>query len=241
MPGAAIALSRSPRPLGFDDGVIIPPDQFPLGTLMLSICSAAADRAPLRGTLRVIVVLIQFSDRASAAPPRISMICFSTGVVPHGSVKEYYRDVSGGLIDIAGEVIGRLTLPQTLAFCAKGNFGIGQPSGVARANIMAQDAASAANPSVNFGLYDNDGNGFIDAFIVVHAGSGGKQTGNSGDTWSHKWTLPSAMSADGKQIFAYLTIPQDAEIGVCAHELGHLLFGFPDLYDTDNTSEGIGN
>ena len=47
--------------------------------------------------------------------------------------------------------------------------------------------------------------------------------------------------ADSTQIFAYLTIPEDARIGVCAHELGHLLFGFPDLYDTDDTSEGIGN
>ena len=28
---------------------------------------------------------------------------------------------------------------------------------------------------------------------------------------------------------------------MCCHELGHLLFGFPDLYDTDYSSEGIGN
>ena len=40
---------------------------------------------------------------------------------------------------------------------------------------------------------------------------------------------------------AYLTIPEDAKLGVSAHELGHLLFGFPDLYDTDYTSAGIGN
>ena len=39
----------------------------------------------------------------------------------------------------------------------------------------------------------------------------------------------------------YLTVPEDCKIGVCAHELGHLLFGFPDLYDTDGSSEGIGN
>ena len=69
----------------------------------------------------------------------------------------------------------------------------------------------------------------------------GSRPGNSGDIWSHKWTLPAAFAADGKQIFAYLTIPEDARIGVCAHELGHLLFGFPDLYDIDDTSEGIGN
>ena len=240
--GALMGLSRGPRPLGFDDGVIIPPEQFPLGTPMRSIRSAAAQRAPLRGTLRVIVVLVEFSDQAfGSTAAHFNDLFFSSGVMPHGSVKEYYRDVSGGLVDIAGEVVGPFTLPQTLAWYANGNFGIARPSGIARANIMAQDAAAAADPSVDFGLYDNDGNGFVDAFVVVHAGSGGEQTGNPGDIWSHKWTLPSAMAADGKQIFAYLTIPQDAKLGVCAHELGHLLFGFPDLYDTDNTSEGIGN
>ncbi|CAG9932030.1 M6 family metalloprotease domain-containing protein [Candidatus Nitrotoga arctica] len=240
--GAVMGLSRGPRQLGFDDGVIIPPDQYPLGTPMRSIRSAAAERAPLRGTLRVIVVLVQFSDHAfGSTAAYFNDLFFSTSVMPHGSVKEYYRDISGGLVDIAGEVVGPFTLPQTLAWYANGNFGIGRPSGTPRANIMAQDAATAANPSVNFGLYDNDGNGFVDAFIIVHAGSGGEQTGNSSDIWSHKWTLPSAMAVDGKQIFAYLTIPQDAKLGVCAHELGHLLFGFPDLYDTDDTSEGIGD
>jgi immune inhibitor A len=50
-----------------------------------------------------------------------------------------------------------------------------------------------------------------------------------------------AYNADGTQIYAYLTVPEDSKIGVCCHELGHLLFGFPDLYDTDYSSEGVGN
>jgi immune inhibitor A len=67
-------------------------------------------------------------------------------------------------------------------------------------------------------------------------------TGNSDDIWSHKWTLDGgARPVDETKIFAYLTVPEDCKIGVCAHELGHLLFGFPDLYDTDYSSEGIGN
>ena len=49
------------------------------------------------------------------------------------------------------------------------------------------------------------------------------------------------FDADGTKIFGYLTIPEDCKIGVCAHELGHLLFGWPDLYDTDGSSEGVGN
>ena len=32
----------------------------------------------------------------------------------------------------------------------------------------------------------------------------------------------------------------DATIGVMAHELGHAYFDLPDLYDTTNTSSGIG-
>jgi immune inhibitor A len=237
-----LGIAKGPRPLGFDDGVILPPDQFPVGTPFATMRSAAADRSPLRGAVRVIVVLVQFSDKAMGqTAAHFNDLFFSTGVLPNGSVKEYYKEVTGGLIDITGAVVGPYQLPQTLAWYANNNFGIGRPSGTARANIMAKDAAVAADPNVNFAPYDNDNNGYIDAFIVVHAGGGGEQTGNSGDIWSHKWTLPSAYSADGKQIYAYLTIPEDARIGVCAHELGHLLFGFPDLYDIDDTSEGIGN
>lgn len=236
------ALARTPRPLGFDDGVIIPPEEFPLGVSATTIRNAAAQRAPLRGTVRVIVVLVDFSDKKmTASTQHFQDLFFSVGVLPHGSVKEYYREATGKLVDITGEVVGPFRLPQTLAWYANNNFGIGRPSGTPRANIMAKDAAVAANPSVNFGIYDNDGNGYVDAFIVIHAGLGGEETGNSGDIWSHKWTLPSAYSADGTKIYAYLTVPENARIGVCAHELGHLLFGFPDLYDTDNTSEGIGN
>jgi immune inhibitor A len=132
-------------------------------------------------------------------------------------------------------------MPQPLSWYANGNFGIGRPTGTTRARNMAQDAATAADPNVNFGPYDNDGNGFVDAFIVIHAGTGGEMTGNPGDIWSHKWVLPSTYTADTTKIYAYLTIPEDAKIGVSAHELGHLLFGWPDLYDTDDTSEGVGN
>jgi immune inhibitor A len=162
-------------------------------------------------------------------------------VIPTGSVTEYYTDVTGGLVHITGEVVGPFTMPQTLAWYANGNYGIGKPSGDPRANILAQDAAMAADASMDFAPYDNDGNGYVDAFIVVHAGDGGEETGDPGDIWSHKWVLPQEYDADGTKIYAYLTIPENAKLGVSAHELGHLLFGFPDLYDIDYSSEGIGN
>ena len=238
-----LGFARTPRWLGFDDGMILPPESYPVGTPEATIRAGAADRAPLRGSVKVAVVLADFSDRAmTTTTQHVDQLFFSLGVLPNGSVKEYYRDVTNNLVDITGVVVGPVRLPQTLAWYANNNFGIGRPTGTPRANIMAQDAAVLADPLIDFSTYDNDGNGMIDAFIIVHAGAGGESTGNPGDIWSHKWNLPTAHATDGgKQISGYLTIPEDAKIGVCAHELGHLLFGFPDLYDTDGSSEGIGN
>ena len=99
-----------------------------------------------------------------------------------------------------------------------------------------------ANADVDFAPYDNDGNGFVDAFIVVHAGPGAEETGDASTSGRTSGCSPAApFNADGTKIFGYLTIPEDSRIGVCAHELGHLIFGWPDLYDTDGSSEGVGN
>jgi immune inhibitor A len=230
---------RSP---GFNDGLIFPGDLYPVGTPVHKIRSAAADRAPLRGTIRVIVVLVQFSDKAmSQTKQHFQDLFFSTNVLPHGSVRDYYREVSNNLIDITGEVVGPYKLPLKLKDYAHGESGTGNV--LPNARTMAKDAAVAANPDVNFGPYDNDGNGFVDAFIVIHAGRGAEETLSADDIWSHKWLLPGgSYNADNTKIYAYLTVPEDARVGVCCHELGHLLFGWPDLYDIDEgaVSEGIG-
>ncbi len=232
---------RKPAPYGKDDGVIFPPNYFPEGTSLQRMRSMAAERAPLRGNVRVIVVLVDFPDRAmDQNQQHFQDLFFSTGVLPNGSVKEYYTEATNGLVTITGEVVGPYRLSKTLEEYAHGEFGIG--SALPNAQTMAREAAEAANAAVDFSLYDNDGNGFVDAFIIVHAGRGAEETGSKSDIWSHKWVLSGGeYNADGTKIYAYLTVPEDSKIGVCCHELGHLLFGFPDLYDTDYTSEGIGD
>ena len=241
LPAALHLKAAEPKVYGLNDGTIIPPDYFPLGTSPSVVRSAAADRAPLRGTLRVIVVLVDFSDKAMVrTQAQFRDLFFSLGVLPTKSVREYYRDVTNGLIDLQGDVVGPLRMPQTLAAYAHGASGMGNV--LPNAQTMARDALLAADPTVNFDPYDNDGNGFVDAFIVIHAGPGAEVTGSSGDIWSHKWVIDGgAHAVDHTKVFGYLTVPEDCKIGVCAHELGHLLFGFPDLYDTDGSSEGIGN
>jgi immune inhibitor A len=163
---------------------------------------------------------------------------FSTGKVATGSVTEYYADVSGHKIALDGEVVGPYRMPLTLAQYANGAKGLG--GAFPNIRTLANDALAQARSHVNFGPYDNDGNGYVDAFVVVHAGRGAEQTGNVNDIWSAKWSLPNEVAVNNVKVYAFLTVPEDALLGVCAHELGHLLFGWPDLYDTDYSSEGVG-
>ncbi|MCB1240872.1 MAG: immune inhibitor A, partial [Tetrasphaera sp.] len=201
----ALGTSKEPRALGLNDGLIMPPDSFPFGTPETVMRASALERAPLRGAVRVIVVLADTSDKPmTRSAQSFRDLFFSTGVVPTGSVREYYREVTNGLVDVVGEVVGPYRLPQTMAWYANGNFGIGRPSGTTRARNMAADALALADPHVTFGPYDNDGNGYVDAFIVVHSGRGGEETGNSGDIWSHKWVLPSQVTTDSTKVYGYL-------------------------------------
>jgi len=241
---ATVAGSLGMRALdrpGLNDGMIFPESAFSDTTPMRAIRDAAGARAPLRGTLRVIVVLVDFADKPmTATAQHFEDLFFSTGVLPHGSVKEYYHEATNNLIDIAGAVVGPYRMPKPLSAYANNESGMGtaQPN----AQTLAYDAAVAADPHVDFTPYDNDGNGFVDAFIIIHAGHGAEVTGSHGDIWSHKWILPNGpYTADQTKIYGYLTVPEDSKIGVCAHELGHLLFGWPDLYDTDYSSDGLGN
>jgi immune inhibitor A len=240
LPFAQVRAAEPDRP-GLNDGLIIPGRYYAAGTPPSVVRTQAADRAPLRGVVRVIVVLVDFSDKQMAANQdvRFAELFFSVGTHPTGSVRDYFREASHGLVDVDGQVVGTYRLPKPLEEYANGESGTG--STLPNARTMAADAAVAADPDVNLGPYDNDGNGYVDAFVVVHAGNGAEQTGSGDDIWSHKWVLPNEFTGDGAKIYAYLTIPEDALLGVSAHELGHLLFGWPDLYDTDNTSNGIGN
>jgi immune inhibitor A len=219
--------------------MIVPGDEFPLGTTAGTARGLSSARAPLHGTLRVIVVMVDFKDKVITKKKKhFEELFFSEGKVKTGSVKEYFKEVSNGKVNIEGEVVGPYRMPLTMRKYA--NNGAGIDNDEPNTRTMCMEAAMAADADVDFSKYDNNKDGYVDAFVVVHAGSGSEETGDNYDLWSHKWLFPKVYKTQGTKVYSYLTVPEDCTLGVCAHELGHLLFGFPDLYDDDYTSEGLG-
>lgn len=207
--------------------------------------SPGVQRAPIVGNRKAIVLLVDFSDKAAGTnQAHYNNMLFSQGTYATGSMRDYYKEASYNKLDVTGEVKGQggptagwFRAPKTKAYYTDGNFGFNNyPK---NAQKLVEDAIDLAQPFVDFSQYDNDGDGFVEALVVICAGTGGEVSGNGGDFWSHKWGI-NPKSVDGVKINKYFMAPEDGRVGVMAHELGHLLLGLPDLYDTDYSSKGTG-
>jgi immune inhibitor A len=195
--------------------------------------------APVTGTKRVIVLLVDFSDKPGTQTlQHYKDLLFSSGTFATGSMRDYYAEVSYNKLTVTGEVFGWFRAPRPKTYYTNGQNGFG--SYPQNAQKLVEDVVALANPTVNFAPYDNDGNGVIEAIVIIAAGSGAEQTGNPNDIWSHKWAI-SPLTVDGVRVQGYFMAPEDGRVGVMSHELGHLLLGQPDLYDTDYSSRGTGN
>jgi immune inhibitor A len=164
------------------------------------------------------------------------------------SVRDYYSEISYGTLDIVTVDLpsstGWQTAPRNYSYYVDGQYGFGDyPRNAQR---MVEDVVALVDPLVDYSNYDNNGDDFVDALFVIHAGPGAEFTGSTNDIWSHAWSTNSPQLVDGVYVYSYSTEPEywsspgDMTIGVYAHELGHVL-GLPDWYDYGYDSAGVGS
>ncbi|MEH0844729.1 immune inhibitor A domain-containing protein [Micromonospora sp. CPCC 205711] len=128
------------------------------------------------------------------------------------------------------------------------------PQGAGRLATDAVDALAAQDPSFPWADYDiedqgdrdGDGNvfepdGVIDHLVLVHAGQGKSRGGGDQGVyavWAHSSSVAGGYTIPGTNIKLsnYIVQPEDAGVGVFAHEFGHDL-GLPDLYDTSGNAD----
>ena len=239
---------RGENQVGLDDGELSP------GPSTDSQLITRPPR-PLHGTVRTLVLLADFPDRqhdANHGPGYYEQMLFSDGTFPTGSMRDFYRAVSGfdtseeNGIDVQGEIYGWFRLPHPLSYYADGNSGMSE-NFPTNSQGMARDAVQAAlAEGVDFTSFDVLGEQLVTALFVIHAGGGAEQTLSRDDLWSLKWVIPNdVVVGDHLRVRTFLTVPEDCNMGVCAHEWGHLAARWADYYDTGRLeatkSNGLGN
>lgn len=194
----------------------------------------------------VLILLATFTDQ----PWLTDAVYFDSLIFGNeiGDMRHYYHEISYDefhVIQGPGQYpseIGWTLMPQTYAYYVDGQNGFGDYPRNAPGLVV--DIVNAVDPYVDFSIYDNDGNGYVDGLMVIHTGPGAEFTGSDNDIWSHAWSVP-AQYVDGVYVRGYSMEPEywqqpgDMTCGVYCHEFGHQI-GLPDLYDTDYSSRGVG-
>jgi M6 family metalloprotease-like protein len=234
-----------------------------IGTLGAGTAAALGPRdGPVEGDVRIPVLLGLFFD-SPATPPAFgaTQVAAAYFTNPSGTVSAYYDEVSGGRVNLTGDVRNWVRSDLTRTQVAQGESallccGIGD---------FIKDLIRA-QVGVDWGAFDNDGpdgvpnsgddDGFVDALALMHPTKGAECDGNPDVIWSHKWSLRAAStnrqpfvtstpSASGGFVrvddyFIQGVLACDEarlnEIGVFTHEAGHA-FGLPDLYDTRQSGQ----
>jgi M6 family metalloprotease-like protein len=104
-------------------------------------------------------------------------------------------------------------------------------NGYARAGELFDEMLDYFDGSVDFSKYDNDGDGKTDAVSIVYAGDA--EVWGQG-LWPH--ASGSNEKRDGVTISRYQMTNLGESFGLYtfSHEVGHMLFGWPDLYGFGN-------
>jgi M6 family metalloprotease-like protein len=222
--------------------------------------SGSLDKAPY-GTFngKILFILARFNDRAGTYPAA-SFASFISN-----NIKDYFSKASYGKVTLspAEETFG--TVNDGVVGWV--NLGYNHPNPGAATGISNQTivkkAIWKASPYVNFAAFDTNGDGYVDsdelAIVVIVAGFERSYSTYAPSVWGHRWSLDGigAPTVDGVIVGAdhggkggyaqfgeihqsSTTDKHKATMGIMVHELGHLIFGLPDLYDTDYSSSGVG-
>lgn len=216
-------------------------------TMAATASSTALPDVPL------LVVLVDYTDDRIQSPDSTwQQKVFGTGA---GTVNDYYREVSGGrfkYVPVAetqgvtndGVVHVQMNYANPIPY----NQQDPQTQIIIRNTLM--DILAKADAYVNFAQYDKNGDGRLDTrelsvlFIL-----GGKELAyrdaqypdypaDSHGTWGQR----GVFYPENRPVYDNVRIPEyaivgerhgdhDATIGVMTHEIAHLTFDLPDLYD----------
>ena len=199
-------------------------------------------RAPhgeaLTGSLKGLVLLVQFSDQPFTVPNANGTFqeYFNgdnyTGGYNKGSVRQYFTDQSDSLFQPQFDVFGPYTLNREMAYYG-GNDEDGNDE---HPQEMVSEVCRLASSDVNFSDYDADGDGSVDFLYVIYAGYAESSGADENTVWPHQGSM--YLKVGGVLVNSYACSSEllgisgstISGIGTVCHEFSHIL-GLPDFYD----------
>src|SRR3990172_7825674 len=260
VPGA-IVKKVDPVMLGIPKGLRPPKKQLPDAEMGNSLKKALKNKldkkvpsAAVSGSKNLLVIAVDYATTTGTyTPSLIQPLIFEAGY----SVADYYKKTSDSSVTInpATETNGTSTDGFVGWLRLSGSHPNTGTSIDFRNQQIAKNAINEADPYINYASYDADDDGVVEptelSIVIIVAGDEASYpSGDSPSVWGHQWDMSSVGNpiVDGKEIQQYAQFGERhgnrlATIGIMAHELGHLMFSLPDLYDTDvsnGDSAGVG-
>ncbi|MBD3221017.1 M6 family metalloprotease domain-containing protein, partial [bacterium] len=192
-----------------------------------------------QGDVLGLTLIIDFSDEPGTIPAADFEAYLNEegygGYGNNGSVRDYFRDVSGGALNYTNWVPAQyIRAPQPKSYYEDPSVQFGTRG--RELVVWALDHLDAQGH--DFSVYDANDDGYIDAVNVFYAGypDGGWSVG----LWPHSWVMN--FYADGLSSFKYqiTNIGDSLRLSTFCHENGHMIMFWPDLYDYGYESSGVG-
>ncbi len=203
--------------------------------------NGAKGTSPWLGNTVGIVAIIDFPNLAGTiTPAEVEAYCNQSGYSGGGnmgSVHDFYHDISGGALNYTLFVPGEY---YTALYDKEYYDDNNDLDGVKARELVYEALAALDAAGMDFSQYDSNGDSLVDAVNLFYAGT--TSSGWSRGLWPHSGVLFPPFQVDGVMVGKYQMTYMGSElrIGTFCHENGHLLCGWPDLYDYGYESEGLG-
>lgn len=192
------------------------------------------------GDQRIPVILVDYRDLAFTHGDDARATFTDFFQEGEKSARQYMLDNSNGRFRPQFDIYGPYHLSKNMSYYG-GNDDYGNDKAVGE---MVAEACQLAT-EVDFSQYDNNGDGYCDAVIVIYAGNGEAQSGKKSSVWPCQWSLTESeynktltlngVKIDKFAVFNELNGSSSTKIdgiGTFAHEFSHVL-GLPDYYSTN--------
>jgi len=203
--------------------------------------SGVTATSPLVGTVLGLTLLIDFPEEEGVISwESVDSYCNLpgyTGYGNNGSVRDYWYDVSNGMLEYTNYVTSYYyTAKYAKSYYTDPSIPYGQ-----RARELILEALNYLDSQgFNFSTLSVDSNNRILAINAFYVGACPNAWAEG--LWPHKGSMTDWFKADGVKSGDYqiTNMGSSLYLGTFCHENGHLICKWPDLYDYGYESYGIG-